>query len=222
MFKKNLPFLLIFSSNIIGFIILAIVLTTNIGATTIKSEEQIQLSRKIVLDLEINQIIQSELVKGNTALIYDFYNKFTHNEEITFYIIHYALEYEIPVNMLFALSKQESGFNAKAIGKNDNNTYDYGLMQLNSNTFKEWIKNNSKESIFIIKNNVRLSAQFLAEKYAIYNNWTEAFISYNAGNTIKIGNHTIKHFHNVLKYEKEFDVAFNERFYVAYSKKKDI
>lgn len=40
--------------------------------------------------------------------------------------------YGIPVDVLKAVAKTESGFNPKALNKNANGTYDIGLMQINS------------------------------------------------------------------------------------------
>lgn len=40
--------------------------------------------------------------------------------------------YGIPVDVLKAVAKTESGFNPKALNKNTNGTYDIGLMQINS------------------------------------------------------------------------------------------
>lgn len=40
--------------------------------------------------------------------------------------------YGVPVSLLYAIAKQESGLRSNAIGKNSNGTYDLGLMQINT------------------------------------------------------------------------------------------
>lgn len=40
--------------------------------------------------------------------------------------------YGVPATLLYAIAKQESGLRPNAIGRNDNGSYDIGLMQINS------------------------------------------------------------------------------------------
>ncbi|QEM66722.1 lytic transglycosylase domain-containing protein [Geobacter sp. FeAm09] len=41
-------------------------------------------------------------------------------------------EYDISPLLLWSIAKNESGFNPKAVGRNANGTFDYGVMQINS------------------------------------------------------------------------------------------
>lgn len=43
-----------------------------------------------------------------------------------------GLKYNISPDLLWAIAKTESNFNPKAINRNKNGTYDYGVMQINS------------------------------------------------------------------------------------------
>ncbi|HRU74374.1 MAG TPA: lytic transglycosylase domain-containing protein [Caldisericia bacterium] len=50
--------------------------------------------------------------------------------------------YGIHPNILWAIAKNESGFNHTAINRNKNGTYDYGIMQINSSWYKTLGKEN--------------------------------------------------------------------------------
>lgn len=48
-----------------------------------------------------------------------------------------GLEYGISPELLWAIAKTESAFNARAVHYNANGSFDYGLMQINSSWYKE-------------------------------------------------------------------------------------
>ncbi len=62
-------------------------------------------------------------------------NEFTVEERLNC-AIQAGLKYNIPVDVLLAISSIENG-NIDTISKNTNNTYDYGVMQINSDYIKD-------------------------------------------------------------------------------------
>ena len=62
-------------------------------------------------------------------------NEFTVEERLNC-AIQAGLKYNVPVDVLLAISSIENG-NIDTISKNTNNTYDYGVMQINSDYIKD-------------------------------------------------------------------------------------
>lgn len=170
-----------------------------------QSEETLSLLTTHNINSEIFKLIE----RGQEKQVYDFYDKIIGNKKITYLIVTNALVNGIPVNLFMSLAYTESRYCETAIGKNLNSageisSYDYGLFQLNSNTFKEY----TREYLLDPENNARLAAQHLLELYKRYGTWYEATLGYNAGNTLLIKNKTVKHFVSVLSFQEELDTKF--------------
>jgi len=92
-----------------------------------------------------------------------------------------AAEYHLSPTVLYSIAKNESNFNPHAINRNNNGTYDYGLMQINSiwaptlrNAGIKW------EAIADPCTNVRVGAWILAQCFSKYGNTWEAVGCYNS------------------------------------------
>jgi len=160
-----------------------------------------------------NNSIMEMIRLGQESKVYDFYDKVIGNRPLTYLIVTTALANGIPVNYFVALGYTESRFNVNAVGTNKDAdgkilTSDYGVFQLNSNTFKTY----EKAYLMKIENNVSMAAEFLKDKYLKYGNWYEALLSYNAGNTEIIKNITVRHFVSVLTMQKELNTKLTGGF----------
>jgi hypothetical protein len=160
-----------------------------------------------------NQVISEFIKAGNEKKVFEFYDKLIGNRSITYMIVSTAILNDIPVNYFVALAFTESGFNLNAVGKNIDAfgnvwSYDYGLYQLNSDTFKEY----DKSYLMIPENNIRFAADYLKDKYKKYRNWYETIISYNAGGTELVKNRTIKHLVSVLSMTDDLQGKFEMEF----------
>ena len=96
--------------------------------------------------------------------------------------------YNVDPVVLYAIAKQESGFNPKAYHKNTNGTYDISLMQINSSWFDELARFGITETA-LVKNpclSVNVGAWVLAQNRRRYGNdntgYWSAIGAYNAGN----------------------------------------
>lgn len=74
--------------------------------------------------------------KNYLATLIKFYTQYTNNHNVSKAIIIYALQYNLPINLCFALCHTESQFNHYATGYNVDGSKDRGLFQLNSRYFK--------------------------------------------------------------------------------------
>lgn len=180
-------------------------------------QSQISFHINYYTRLEINDYLQNRLENNkNPKEIFDFYNRIIRNEEVTFYLIHYAFHYDIPLHLFMALSWAESRFNPRVINRNKNNSYDYGVMQLNSNTFGHVITEFGRGYIFSIKNNIDLSGFYFRDRYNFLNAWPLAIMAYNCGiRRVKNGHipeSTVYYMSRILEKEREFDRLFNEFF----------
>ena len=158
--------------------------------------------------IDVNKFIMEMEERNRMEEIYVFYDQYTRNRNITELLIEKAIEKEIPVNKLFALSNIESSFIPESINKNINNSIDYGLFQLNSKSFPHY----SSSDLLNIHMNVDLATDFIKNKYEYYGNWEETFIAYNAGNTNKVHNSTIKYFVKLQECENKIDKNMNNYF----------
>ena len=88
--------------------------------------------------------------------------------------------YGIHPNILWAIAKNESGFNHTAINRNKNGTYDYGIMQINSS----WYKTLGKENWQRLNDpcfNIYVGAWILRQCMDKYGYSWDAIACYNAG-----------------------------------------
>lgn len=90
--------------------------------------------------------------------------------------------YGIPVNVLKAVAKTESGFNAKAHNGNSNGSYDVGIMQINSSWLPKLEKYGvTEESLRDACTNVKVGAWILSNNAKKLGwNWN-AIGAYNVG-----------------------------------------
>jgi hypothetical protein len=172
-------------------------------------EVTLNSDRDFVSRFDVNKKNQDLIYNGDYKRVFDFYDTLIKNEKVTGSILKYSHDKKIPVNLVVALCYVESKFKPNAVGKNGSNgSFDYGLFQLNSNTFKS----HDKKYLMLIDNNVDLATEHLKTLFDKYLNWEESTVAYNGGNTSDINNLTLKHFVSVMKYERDLDVLYNRCF----------
>lgn len=166
---------------------------------------------------DINIFIHSRMDDADQyQRILDFYTEYTKNPEITKAIIKYSLEYRMPINLAFALSYVESGgFKIRAIQHNNNGTIDRGLFQLNNGHRKDW----EVADFYNIDRNCEEGIRFWAEECQTEERPIPmTFIAYNSGpysERVKRGvvpEDRIRYVDNILSYEDELNIAFNNMF----------
>jgi len=97
------------------------------------------------------------------------------------YCFNYAAQrFGVKPSLLYAIAKVESGFNPYAIDWDNNGTYDYGVMQINTVWYKElgvkqWLK--LKHVCF----NIQVGAWILAQCQQRYGNVLKAIACYHSG-----------------------------------------
>lgn len=155
--------------------------------------------------LERNQIteaIRIYMVEGRLDEVAGFYNEYVKNFELTYLILAAAHMYDIPANILFSVVFAESGFDVHAVNNgNGNGTSDYGLMQLNSNTFKGY----TKKQLMDRYTNLQLGCKYLKKNFERYGTWEEAVMYYNG-----FSKASVIHQSRVLVKERILDKGFNE------------
>ena len=172
---------------------------------TIVREKQVYFER-----MEINQRIQEIQAYEDYDKVIQLYGTIAGDREVARLILNNSLVRKVPVNISFALVKRESNFNANAINRNtkDGKTIstDYGLFQLNSQTFRSHLKKNGKDWLLIPENNVDLGLTHLQQLYFRHGeSWDLAIIRYNG----RFSRGADEHLVNVYEYEREFDKLFN-------------
>lgn len=97
----------------------------------------------------------------------------------------YAEDYNVDENLIYAVIKAESNFDADAVSHREA----IGLMQIMEETAKEVAQNydieidaeNTREEIANIQNNINIGTKYLSILIEKYNNIAVAIAAYNAG-----------------------------------------
>lgn len=92
-------------------------------------------------------------------------------------------KYGIETRLLQSIAQVESGMNPKALGKNNNGTKDYGLMQINSSHLKH-LKDRGISASMLRQDpciSILVGAFILKDMVKIYGYGWEAVGAYNAG-----------------------------------------
>lgn len=172
----------------------------------IKEKEIIMQDKEYYKGLKLNELIKTGLREGDITDIAEIYKKkiitvfnLTSSYEMVNLILFKAIEYDIPVNILFALVEVESEFKPNAVSKKGA----IGLMQLMPQYFKQY----TREELFNIYTNVDAGCEHLRGRYDKYGKWVHAIYYY-----IGSGPEALDYVAKVLAKENEYNDYFNEEY----------
>jgi soluble lytic murein transglycosylase len=133
-------------------------------------------------------------------------------------VVDYSSEYDVPIPLIIAVTRQESAFNPQAVS----HAGAQGLMQLMPGTAKECAGDIGKRysNIFHIGTNVQFGTFYLRKMLTRFNEDTELAVkAYNAGPNYvskvlakiyrNYPNETINYSEKVLGYLKEYQASYN-------------
>ena len=98
------------------------------------------------------------------------------------YVEAYAVEFDVPPNVLYAVIRAESNFNAAAVSDDGQ----VGLMQLSPETAR-WLADDilheypDDRVLYDPDTNIRYGACLLSHLYAVYGDWETVMAAYDAG-----------------------------------------
>lgn len=96
-----------------------------------------------------------------------------------------AQRYKVNPRLLYAIAKTESGFNPAAKNRNQNGTYDIGMMQINSRWLPQLRKYGLNEmQLYDPCTNVHVGAWILAQNIRALGNTWEAVGAYNSTRSV--------------------------------------
>lgn len=207
--NKTIIHILIGQLTALLFVIIGIVFFQQYKIKEIHIETHI----KTVLDLKTGFMVNNQLkilLAATPISVYEFYDDYTRNREITETIIQMSLEKNVPVNRMFAIAFAESDFNPKAVnGKgNADGTRDWGLFQLNDGYRKGW----TKEDFFNIRTNAREGISFFKQCMETYDG-VVAIAAYNRGiSGVREGVSlaVLLYVNKVLRFEEALDRSVNK------------
>lgn len=176
-------------------------------------EIHIETRYKTVLDLRTGLSVNEELkifLVSSPELVYEFYDGYTRNREVTEAIIQIAIEKNVPVNRAFGIAYAESEFNPRAVNgrHNANGTRDWGLFQLNDGHRPSW----SQEDFFNIRANAREGLSYFKQCIETYDGIV-AVAAYNRGiSGVREGVSmaVLLYVNKVLRFEEALDRAVNK------------
>jgi hypothetical protein len=167
-------------------------------------------------DIEINNVLKivSVLRPEYLEKVYSFYNEFTKNREVTKTIIKYSLDYNIPVNLVFALAWKESRFDTKNVFMNKDSkgrvlSRDWGLFSLNDKERKKW----TKADFFNVDKNTKEALDYFSWAYKKYGP-NVATVMFNSGSSRILAKKdlpytTFAHNFEIRDYELSLDKKFS-------------
>ena len=108
--------------------------------------------------------------------------KFLYPTKYSEYVYKYSEEFSVDPDLIFAIIKAESNFEADA--KSSQNAI--GLMQILNSTAEEVANKlrmnyNEEETLLNPKDNIRMGVKYFSELYDLYGNIELAICAYNAG-----------------------------------------
>lgn len=168
--------------------------------TVINKTENYQVHKVYFTREAVNDSVERKLKMGQYGNLFEIYTNICRDQEIISLLIFKALEKGVPINLLFALVQQESGFDPKALNRNESGSEDVGLMQLNTKRFGK----QKKVALYDIKTNVDLGTSHLLDLKNQYGSWEEGIMRYNGW-----GDAAVKHLAVVLKRERDIDRLYN-------------
>ena len=203
MSQKGRRILWIIVSLMLGMLFMNMYLNLNHTEVNVQEQHVTEVLYKPYLQRnEINDTVRSMIEQGRTEEALKVFASISGDNTLAHTIMNHALRYDIPISLLFSIVDVESDFNPRAVNKNKNGTRDYGLMSLNSKTFKGY----SEEQLHEVELNLKLGCEYLLMLKSRYRTWGEAVIHYNGLYSKGAGTYMVK----VFEGEREFERLFNE------------
>jgi hypothetical protein len=166
-------------------------------------------------DLELNQQILRIAMNGASENVYEFFDVFTSNREVTKIIFQESLLLDVPIVPSFSLAWGESKYKIKAINKNVDDkgvviSIDRGLYQLNNVYRKKWTEadffnpqKNTHEGLTLFKQSLE---GFRGEIVLSYGGYNKGIVGLKNG---EIPFRTIAHVSNLIDYERDMEIKLN-------------
>jgi len=179
-----------------------------------KKEVQAPLEFVYFTGLELNAEIAKIVESGGKLKLWEFFDTFTSNREVTEVIFEESLSLEVPIVSAFALAWGESQYKIQAVHKNIVNgivvSRDRGLYQLNDAHRKNW----TEKEFFNVRKNTHEGLSVFKRCLKTFNEEVIlAFGAYNKGEDgLKNGiirYITINHINNIIRHEREMEIKLN-------------
>lgn len=175
----------------------------SLSSFKLKQETKVVLSTVEDIRVHVNNTIDDDYYDGHFAY--------------AVLITKTCLEKGVPVHLFMSLVKNESNFDNSAFHKNKNGSYDIGLCQLNTYTFKKYTIAQLKNPI----TNVSLGVKTLRDLYDYLGTWELAVLAYNAGITRVKNDMTPQSTIRYLKKVLDFETFMNHN-YLGYEQRSNI
>lgn len=193
--KKILKLICIFIAAVVVFG--ALVSTAKFPEVIVEKEVLVPVILGKFTRLEINNVIaenQKEFIKLYATHL-------NISERVSRNIIENSLEYNMPLNLMFALGYTESEF--RMVYNYNEDSFDYGIFQLNSKTYPNLLKDYGT-----IEANVRQGIYHYSLEVTKNSSYDLSIMTYNCG-SLKRVHYSLDHLKRALDFERELDEWFN-------------
>ena len=155
---------------------------------------------ELILAAFRNQLLREEVLT--------FFEGITGSREVADLILFYCSIYDIPPALAFSLCAEESGYHIRAYNRNQNETVDRGLFQLNSASFPKL----NVEDFYNPATNVRYGLAHLRWCLETAGTDVAALAMYNAGETkvrsVGAPKKTLDYVSRILKRQRKIEGLF--------------
>ena len=171
-----------------------------------KYDKFVQVDKNYLTGLDINNMIEKD---SNMKMIYE---NWVGDKRIADEIIIRCIQYNVPLNLAFAVAKKESNFDPRAVNYNYDqygqiSSIDRGIFQLNSKSFPQL----SEDQMFNYKTNILYGIAYLSYCIKSFDTNYESLVAYNAGHSNVLKVRSTVYTQDILTIQASLDDLFNQK-----------
>ena len=171
-----------------------------------KYDKFLEIDKDYLTGIDINRAVE------NNSGLKMIYENWTGDKCIADEIIRRCIQFDVPLNLAFAVAKKESNFDPNAVNINYDEegqitSVDRGIFQLNSKSFPQL----TEEQMFNYKTNIYYGVSYLHYCIESFDTDSDSLIAYNAGHSNVLKVRSTSYTQDILSTQSSLDDLFNQK-----------